>query len=104
MLVGSRLLQRCTSGPSLTEATIHIAVAIATVQETSACHESPVRKEFEDIPGVVVQALKLEGVIGLLFGQKLNEAQERGAQAAASVGCEGHECETLVGVDLVFNN
>ena len=33
---------------------------------------SPVGKEFEDIPGVVVQALMLEGVVGLLFGQKLS--------------------------------
>ena len=43
----------------------------------------------------------LEGVVGLLFGEELNKAQERGAQAAARVGDEGHESKALVGVDLV---
>ena len=33
------------------------------------------------IPGVITQALVLEGVIGLLFSSKLDEMQESGAQA-----------------------
>ena len=61
----------------------------------------PVGKEFKDVPGIVVQALMLEGVVGLLFGEELNKAQERRAQAAARVGDEGHESKALVGVDLV---
>ena len=30
-------------------------------------------------------------MVGLLFGEELNKAQELGAQAAARVGDEGHE-------------
>ena len=61
----------------------------------------PVGEELDDIPGVVIQALLLEGVIILLISQGLDETQQRGTQAAESVSDEGHEREALVGVDLV---
>ena len=37
---------------------------------------SAVDKELDDIPGVIIQALVLEGVIDLLLGQELDETQD----------------------------
>jgi len=54
-----------------------------------------------DISGLITQALVLEGVIGLLLCYRMDERQESGAQASASVSNEGKESESFFGVELV---